>query len=98
MLPLESAGIIIDEIASDRNIMNFKVLENTPAIMDGHAGFKILFTYKDKKGSMFKTLYYGFISDNTFFNLRYCAAMRHYYDKDIADFKQILNSFKLVKG
>ncbi len=78
--------------------MNFKVLENTPALVDGHAGFKILFTYKDKKGSMFKTLYYGFISDNTFFNLRYSAAMRQYYDKDIADFKQILNSFKLVKG
>jgi len=98
MLPLESAGIIIDEIASDRNIMNFKVLENTPTLVDGHAGFKILFTYKDKKGSMFKTLYYGFISDNTFFSLRYNAAMRQYYDKDIADFKQILNSFKLVKG
>ena len=98
MLPLESAGIIIDEIASDRNITNFNVIENTPAIIDGHAGFKILFTYKDKKGSMFKTLYYGFISDNTFFNLRYNAATRHYYDKDIVDFQQILNSFKLVEG
>lgn len=98
MLPLESARIIIDEIASDRNITNFKVIENTPAIINGHAGFKILFTYKDKKGSMFKTLYYGFISDNTFFNLRYNAAMRHYYDKDIADFQQILDSFKLFEG
>jgi len=98
MLPLESARIIIDEIASDRNITNFKAVENTPAIIDGHAGFKILFTYKDKKGSMFKTLYYGFISNNTFFNLRYNAAIRQYYDKDIADFKQILSSFKLVEG
>ena len=98
MLPLESARIIIDEIASDRNITNFNVIENTPAIIDGHAGFKILFTYMDKKGSVFKTLYYGFISDNTFFNLRYNAATRHYYEKDIADFQQILNSFKLVEG
>lgn len=98
MLPLVSSRIIIDEIASDRNITNFKVVENSPAIIDGHAGFKILFTYMDKKGSMFKTLYYGFVSDNTFFNLRYNAATRHYYDKDIADFQQILNSFKLVEG
>jgi hypothetical protein len=98
MLPLESTRIIIDEIASDRNIMNFKVVENSPAIIDGHAGFKILFTYKDKKGSEFKTLYYGFINGDSFFNLRYNAATRHYFDKDIADFKQILNSFKLVKG
>ena len=98
MLPLESARIIIDEIASDRNIMNFKVIENAPAVIDGRAGFKILFTYKDKKGSEFKTLYYGFINGESFFNLRYNAATRHYFDKDIADFKQILASFKLRTG
>ncbi len=98
MLPLESARIIVDEIASDRNIANFKVVENTPALIDGNAGFKIIFTYRDKKGSEFKTLYYGFINGDSFFNLRYNAATRHYYDKDVADFTQILNSFKLIKG
>jgi hypothetical protein len=98
MLPLESAGIIMDEISSDRKIMNFKVLENTPALLDGHAGFKILFTYKNKKGFAYKTLYYGFISGNSFFNLRYSAGMQDYYDNGIADFKQMLTSFKLVKG
>ena len=97
MLPQEAAGIIIDELASDRYLMNFSVIENTPATVDRHAGFKILFTYKDKKGSQFKTLYYGFISANSFYNLRYCAAARHYFEKDIADFEQIINSFKLVK-
>jgi hypothetical protein len=97
MLPQEASGIIIDEIASDRRIINFNVIENTPAMIDGHDGFKILFTYKDKKGSAFKTLYYGFISGDSFFNLRYNAAMRHYFEKDIADFEQILSSFKVVK-
>ncbi len=97
MLPQEAAGIIIDEIASDRRIFNFNVIENAPAIIDGHEGFKILFTYKDKNGSTFKTLYYGFISGDSFFNLRYNAAMRHYFEKDIADFEQILSSFKVVK-
>ena len=97
MLPQEASDIIIDEIASDRRIINFNVIENTPAMIDGHDGFKILFTYKDKKGSAFKTLYYGFISGDSFFNLRYNAAMRHYFEKDIADFEQILSSFKVVK-
>ena len=97
MLPQEAAGIIIDEIASDRRISNFNVIENAPAVIDRHEGFKILFTYKDKSGSTFKTLYYGFISDDSFFNLRYNAAMRHYFEKDIADFEQILGSFKVVK-
>ena len=97
MLPQEAAGVIIDEIASDRRIYNFNVIENTPAIIDGREGFKILFTYKDKKGSTFKTLYYGFIREESFYNLRYNAAMRYYFEKDIAAFEQILSSFKVVK-
>ena len=98
MLPQEAAGIIIDEISSDRRIFNFNVIENIPAIIDGHAGFKILFSYKDKNGATFKTLYYGFIKGESFFNLRYNAAMRHYFEKDIADFEQILGSFKVING
>ena len=97
MLPQEAAGVIIDEIASDRRIYNFNVIENAPAVIDGHEGFKILFSYKDKKGSTFKTLYYGFISGDSFFNLRYNAAVRHYFEKDITDFERILSSFKVVK-
>ena len=98
MLPQEAADVIIDEIASDRRIYHFNVIENAPAIIDGREGFKILFTYKDKKGSTFKTLYYGFISGDSFFNLRYNAAMRHYFEKDIADFEKILSSFRIVKA
>ena len=97
MLPQEAAGVIIDEIASDRRIHNFNVIENAPAIIDGREAFKILFTYKDKKGSTFKTLYYGFISGDSFYNLRYNAAIRHYFEKDITTFEQILSSFKVVK-
>ena len=96
MLPQESAGIIIDEITSDRNITNFKVLENAPAVIDGHEGFKILFTYKNRKGSPFKTLYYGFVSGTSFYNIRYNAETEHFFEKDIADFKKMLTSFKLA--
>jgi len=96
MLPQEAAGIIIDELASDRYLMNFSVIENAPTTVDGHAGFRILFTYTDKKKSQFKTLYYGFINADSFYTLRYCAAARHYFEKDIASFDQIINSFKLV--
>ena len=96
MLPQEAADIIIDELASDRYLMNFSVIENAPATVDGHAGFKILFVYKDKKESQFKTLYYGFISGNFFFNLRYSAAARHYFDKDIDDFEKIVSSFQRI--
>lgn len=98
MLPHEAAGIIVDEITSDREISNFTVIENTPTTIDGHAGFKIFFSYKDPKGSEFKMLYYGFINGDSFYNLRYNAATRHYFEKDIATFEKILGSFRLVKN
>ena len=95
MLPLESAGLIIDELSLDRRIMNFTVLENAPAVIDGQAGFKILFTHKNNRGFTYKTLYYGFINGNSFYNIRYSAGVPDYYDKGIEDFKQMLVSFKL---
>ena len=98
MLPQEAAGIIVDELASDHFITNFTVIENGPAVIDGHEGFKILFSYKNKKGSEFKTLYYGFIRGDKFYSLRYCAELQHYFEKDLPAFEQIIASFKLTGG
>ncbi len=98
MLPEEAAQIIVDEIASDQNILNFAVLDNIPAAIQGHDGFKILFTYNDQKGSKFKTLYYGFIKEDTFFNLRFTAADQVYFQRDIETFKRMLNSFQVIKA
>lgn len=96
MLPQEAAGVIIDEIASDKNILNFQLLENTPASIKGNEGFQILFSYKDQDGSAFKTLYYGFIKDGLFYNLRYTAAKRHYFNKDLKTFEKFVASFRFV--
>ena len=97
MIPEEAAQIIIDEIASDENILNFSVLANGPAEIQGHDGFSILFTYNDKEGSRFKTLYYGFVKEDTFFNLRYTAAEKDYFQQDVGTFYRILNSFQIIR-
>ena len=98
MLPEEAAQIIIDEIASDENILNFNILANSPAQIQGHGGFRILFAYNDKEGSRYKTLYFGFIKEDTFFNLRYTAAEQNYFDQDLGTFKEMLNSFHVVEA
>jgi hypothetical protein len=96
MLPQEAAGIIIDEIASDRNILNFKVLQNAPAVIEGNAGFKIVFTYGGKNGSSYKTLYYGFIHGSSFYSLRYNARRQSFYAKDLEAFEAMVKSFRLL--
>ena len=98
MLPEEAAQIIIDEYASDQNLGNLKVLSNTPAEISGHDGFKIFLTYLGPKGNEFHTLYYGFIKADTFFNLRFTAGGRQYFQKDIETFKHMLNSFQVIKA
>jgi len=95
MLPLEAAEVIIDNISSDRAVLNFVVLENIPVTIDNNQGFKILFTYKNKTGLKFKTIYCGFLSDTWLYSIRYTAPERHYFHKDFDEFEKVLNSFKL---
>jgi hypothetical protein len=98
MIPEEAAQIIIDELISDQNLMNLRILANTPATIQGHEGFKILYTYKDSEGRVYKTLYYGFLKGDTFFNLRFTAADRIYFQRDVGDFKNILNTFEIIRA
>ena len=96
MLPQEAAGIIVDEISSDINLSNFQLIANDPASIAGHRGFKILFTYKDQFGMEFKTLYYGFIKGELFYNLRYTAKKADYFVKELATFQKFMGSFRLI--
>ncbi len=98
MLPEEAAQIIIDELVSDQNLVNLRILDNTPASIKNYEGFKILYTYSDAEGQAYKTLYYGFIKEDTFFNLRFTAAARIYFQRDIGSFRNILNSFQIIKA
>jgi len=95
MLPLEASEVIIDNISSDKAVLNLVILENIPVSIDTNQGFKILFTYKIKTGLKFKSLYCGFLSDNWLYSIRYTAPERHYFHKDIGVFEKVLNSFKL---
>ena len=95
MLPQEAAEVIIDEIMSDRAVLNFKVIENAPAVVNQYDGFKVVFTYKNKKGLEFKTIYYGFLRGDWFYNLRYNAAENHYSEHDVQTFERVLKSFQI---
>lgn len=98
MLPEEAAQIIVDELISDENLVNLKLLDDTPAEIKGHEGFKIIYTYSDSKGQTYKTLYYGFIRSDSFFNLRFTAVDRLYFERDIGTFNRMLNSFQVIKA
>lgn len=97
MLAQEAAKVIIDEISSDRGISDLQIVENRPARINGLDGFNLLFTHKNRDGLLFRTQYYGFLSGARFYAIRYNAAHRYYFDKDIHTFESILLSFEVTE-
>jgi hypothetical protein len=95
MLPQEQAELIADDFASNPALMNFAILENSPLTIDGHKGFRLVFTYKNEGGLRVKSTFSGFLVQDWFYQIRYTAAARYYYDKDLASYEQVIKSFKL---
>lgn len=95
MLPQEAAQVVLDEILSDRAVLNFQVLENLPATVNGYDGFRILFTYRTSDGLRFKTLYYGLLQGDWFYSLRYNAAEARFSEADVETFRKVLDSFQI---
>lgn len=95
MLPHEAAGLIMDNLRSDPYIRGFRVLASEPAMIDGHAGFKLTYNYRDQHGVELKTIYYGALLPDQFFNIRYTAAQRYYFDRELPAFNEVLGSLRL---
>ena len=96
MSPKEAAGVITDELSSDDNLLNFKSIEYIPAKVGGFDGFRIMFSYQDKSGRNFRTIFYGLLKSAWFYSLRYCAQEAKYSEEDLAAFKKVVNSFRIV--
>lgn len=96
MLPHEAAGLILDNLRSDPRIRNFQLLSSEPATIAGQSGFKLTYSFQDKHGVETKTLYYGTLLTDKFFNIRYTAAQRYYFDKELSTFNGVLSSLRLV--
>jgi hypothetical protein len=100
MLPEQAAELVVNEIIADTNISNFSLLENLPARVAGHSGFRLTFLYTDADGFIFKTIYYGFIRGTTFYTIRYGATedptRENYFQRDLKTFQQVFESFKLA--
>lgn len=95
MLPHEAAQVIVANLSADPKIKNFALVSSEPTTIDSILGFKLVYAYTDTQGVDIQAIYYGAIVDHIFFNLRYTAARRHYFSKDLAEFEQIQRSLHL---
>lgn len=81
-LPHEIAQIIVDELTADPNLTGLQMIENLPATVAGQPGFQLTFLYTDPLGIIFKTVYYGCIQGERFYNMRYSASEEAYFNEE----------------
>jgi hypothetical protein len=96
MLPIEASEVIIDEISADKQIKNFRLIEDISVTLNTYGGFRLIFSYDTADGISHKTTYYGFVIGDMFYSIRYNACNEAYYQKDVATFQQVLNSFRVL--
>ena len=97
MLPQQAAEVIMDEISLDSRVLNFRLIECVRTQLSQYNGFRIVFTYKEKGGLNFKTIFYGLLKGDWFYSLRYSVEVKKYSDEDIKAFQKVLNSFKILR-
>lgn len=94
MLPHEVAGLIVDSLRADPLIRGFRMQSSEPAMVGGHGGFRLTFSYQDQNGVDLKTIYYGVVLPNLFFNLQYTATQRYYFDSQLPAFERVVHSLR----
>jgi hypothetical protein len=97
MLSQEAAEVIIDEISSDQLVIDFEVIQNIPVRISAYEGFKLVFNYRTKDNLSHRTIYYGILTDNYFYNIRYYASGTQHFEKYRDTFEKILNTFKVTE-
>jgi hypothetical protein len=97
MLPQEVAQLVVDNFKSNPNIVGQEVLENNPETIGGQQGFKLVISWNTIDGLKSKSVLYGFLLGKWYYELIYEAPVRYYYEKDVAAFEKIKDSFSLIK-
>lgn len=96
MSPQEVAALELDEVRSDPTLRNFAVIENTPFPLAGFPGFKLIYAFRTGNGLRLKRVHYGVMLGDWVYRIQYQAPARYYFEKDIATFEQVRESFRIT--
>jgi len=96
MLPQDVAALELDEVRSDQGMRNVELLENVPLQVAGFPGFKLVYSFRAVNGLRLKRVHYGVLVRDWVYRIQYQAAARYYFDKDLATFERVRESFRLL--
>ncbi len=96
MLPQDVAALELDEVRSDQGVRNFELVDNVPFQVAGLPGLKLIYTFKTENGLRLKRVHYGVLVRDGVYRVQYQAPARYYFDKDLATFERVRESFKVT--
>jgi hypothetical protein len=97
MLPSELAELEVAEIkAEDQYTAALNVIENEPAEIGGHEGFRIRVSFKNARGLEVQRVAAGFADKAAYYQLAFQAPMLYYFDTYYPEFEKTLASFQLA--
>lgn len=70
------------------------VIESGPSIKGQYRGWQLLESYKIPNGLTYKELHYAYLTQESILHFSYTAVARHYFDRDLQTFEDILHSLK----
>ena len=96
MSPQDVAEVELEDVRSDQAVRNFELVENVPFQVAGLPGFKLVYTFRAENGLRLKRVHYGVLVRDRVYRVQYQAPARYYFDKDLATFERVRESFRLL--
>ena len=90
LLPSELAELTLAEIRTAEELNGLEVIENMPATVGGHSGFRLVIKFHNSKGLAYQREIVGFANDNGFFQFVYQAPALHYFVRNKVDFDHVV--------
>jgi hypothetical protein len=96
MLPSELAERAVAELkVANEQMAALTVLDNEPAVVSEHEGFRLKVSYKNQRGLEVVREVVGLTDRSSYIQISYTAPKLYYYDKYKHDFDSTVESFKL---
>ncbi len=94
MLPHEIGELIISQQRAGPAVTDVEVTKESIAKVDNKKAVRVVFDYRED-GIIFTDIVYGVLDGQKFYELRYCAAKRHYFNESLDVFELMVEHFKI---
>lgn len=94
MLPHELGEVLLSRIIAAPQVTNVCLLKEEVTEVDSRQAVKLTVGYRIN-AIEFSEIIYAFIDRFFFYELRYCAARRYYYEENLNAFETLVKSFRL---